>query len=231
MQSSKERLKQFEYFRSKLEPNGLLFLQETHSTIACRKKRNDEFEGDLLFLHGSYNFCEVFVAFYGNQDIAVKKKLSDKKGGVLVLDARIDDSDFLLINIYNANMEKEQVSVLNELITILSNLGNTLNHNVIFARDFNIFFDASLDAKGGIPTLKSRSVNKLIELNETLNLCDIPRKRNPKKRKYTFRQIHLSGIIQRGLDYIFISQNLQEYVKKSEALDADHSPVFRSISK
>ena len=131
-------------------------------------------------------------------------------------------------------MEKEQVSVLNELITILSNLGNTLNHNVIFARDFNISFDASLDAKGGIPTLKSRSVNKLIELNETLNLCDIPRKRNPKKRKYTFRQIHLSGIIQRGLDYIFISQNLQEYVKKSDVLNAlstDHSPVFCSISK
>ena len=93
--------------------------------------------------------------------------MSDKKGRVLVLDARIDDSDFLLINIYNANMEKEQVSVLNELITILSNLGNTLNHNVIFARNFNISFDASLHAKGGIPTLKSRSVNKLIELNET----------------------------------------------------------------
>ena len=119
------------------------------------------------------------------------KKLSNKKGWVLVLDAGIDDSDFLLTNIYNANMEKEQVSVLNELITILSNLGNTLNHNVIFAGDFNIFFDASLDAKGGTLTLKGLSVNKLIELIETLNLCDMQRKRNPKKRQYTFQQKHL----------------------------------------
>ena len=81
--------------------------------------------------------------------------LSDKKGRLLVLDARIDGSDFLLINIYNANTEKEQVSVLNEPTTILSYFENTLNHNVIFAGDFNIFFDASLDAKGATPTLKS----------------------------------------------------------------------------
>ena len=95
-------------------------------------------------------------------------------------------------------MEKEQVSVLNELTTILSNFENTLNHdNVIFAGDFNIFFDASLDAKGGTPTLKSRSINKLIELNETFDLCDTWRIRNPKKRKYTFIQKHLSGVIQR----------------------------------
>ena len=108
--------------------------------------------------------------------------------------------------------KKNKVSVLNELSSILSNFENTLNHNVIFAGDFNIFFDASLDAKGGTPTLKSRSINNLIELNETLDLCHIWRIRNPKKRKYTFRQKHLSRIIQLSLDYIFISQNLQEYV-------------------
>ena len=59
------------------------------------------------------------------------------------------------MNIYNANTEKEKVSVLNELITILSNFENIHNHNVIFAGDFNIFFDASLDAKCGSPTLKN----------------------------------------------------------------------------
>ena len=58
--------------------------------------------------------------------------------------------------------------------------------------------------------------------------------RNPKKCKYTARQKYLSEIIQRRLDYIFMSQNLQEYVEKSDDLNAsstDHSPVFSSISK
>ena len=76
----------------------------------------------------------------------------------------------MLINIYNANTEKEQISVLNKPTTILSNFKNIHNHNVIFASDFNIFFKASLEPKGGTPTLKSQCITRLIELNETLEL-------------------------------------------------------------
>ena len=100
----------------------------------------------------------------------------------------------MLINIYNANTKKEQVRVLDKLTTIISNFENIGNH-VIFTDDFNIFFDTSLDAKGGTLTLKSRSINKLIELNETLDLCVIWRIRHPKKRKYTFSEKYLSRII------------------------------------
>ena len=115
MQSSKKRLKQFEYFKSNLKPIGLLFLQEVHSTIDCGKTWKDKFGGDLHFSHGSSNSCRVLIAFYNNQDITVRKKLPNKKKRVFVLDAQIYDFDFLLINIYNANTEKEQATVLNEL--------------------------------------------------------------------------------------------------------------------
>ena len=147
----------------------------------------------------------------------------------------IDDFDFLLINVYNADTEKEQVSFLNELSTILSNFENIDNHNVVFAGDFIILLDTSLDAKGGTPTFKFRSINKLIKLHKTLDLRGIWRIRNPKKRKYTFRQnIYLELFTKGRLDYILISQNLLEYVKKSgvlNALSSDHSSVFCSISK
>ena len=113
----------------------------------------------MHFSHGSSTSCGVSIAFYGNQDITVTKNLSDKKGLLLALDARIDEFDFLLINIYSANTEKEQVSVLNELTTTVSNFENIHNHSVIFAGDFNIFFGASLDAKSGTRTLKSKRKN------------------------------------------------------------------------
>ena len=71
-------------------------------------------------------------------------------------------------------MEKEQVNALNELTTILPNFENIDNHIVTFAGNFNIyFFAALLDANGGTPTLKRRSINKLIELCKTINLPDI----------------------------------------------------------
>ena len=62
---------------------------------------------------------------------------------------------FLLINIYNANTEKEQVSVLNELSLILSNFKDIHSHNAIFAGDFIYFFDASLEGKGVTLTIKN----------------------------------------------------------------------------
>ena len=67
---------------------------------------------------------------------------------------------------------------------VLSNFEKIDNH-VIFAGDFNVFFDASLDTKGGTQTLKNLSMNKLIELNKTLDLFDIGRMKTRKKYKYT----------------------------------------------
>ena len=84
--------------------------------------------------------------------------------------SQIDDFDFFLINIYNANTEKEQVSVLHKLTSVLSNFENIDNHNFIFTGDFDAFFDASLNATDSTPTLKKGSINKLKELNKTLDL-------------------------------------------------------------
>ena len=68
-------------------------------------------------------------------------------------------------------------------------------------RDFNLLFDSKLDAQGGNPTMKKKSLAKLIELKESYDLCDIWRVRNMKSRKFTFTQQHSSGFIQCKLDY------------------------------
>ena len=55
-----------------------------------------------------------------------------------------------------------------------------------------------------------------------------------KSRRFTFTQKHSSGFIQRRLDYIFISNTLQELVTTTEILtpiSIDHSPVIFSLSK
>ena len=53
--------------------------------------------------------------------------------------------------------------------------------------------------------------------------------RNPHKKPFTFRQKHFNGIIQLRLDYIFVSNSLQESVKKnrrSSVLSSNHSLAF-----
>ena len=84
--------------------------------------------------------------------------------------SQIDHFDFFLINFYNANTKKEQASVLHKLTSVLSNFENIDNHNFIFTGDFDVFFDALLNATDGTPTLKKGSINKIKELNKTLDL-------------------------------------------------------------
>ena len=68
---------------------------------------------------------------------------------------------------------------------------------------------------------------------EEYDLCDIWRVKNPLEKSFTFRQNHFSGIINGRLDYIFISNKLQESSNKAIILPAfktDHSSVSVIIS-
>ena len=45
--------------------------------------------------------------------------------------------------------------------------------NIVFEGNFNLMFDCKLDPSGGNPILKKKSLAKLIEIKETLYLCEI----------------------------------------------------------
>ena len=59
----------------------------------------------------------------------------------------------MLINYYGPNLETQQVSVLDELTKVLSNLELKENTNLILGGDFNLILNLNLDADGGNPTL------------------------------------------------------------------------------
>ena len=51
------------------------------------------------------NSCRVAIC--GSKTIEQTKKISDKSGRILLVEVKIDDTVFVLINIYNANTELE----------------------------------------------------------------------------------------------------------------------------
>ena len=111
-----------------------------------------------------------------------------------------------MINLYNANTEKEQIEVLSNLFALLKTFDINPNKHIIMAGDFNLSFNSNLDAADGKPKLKRKSLAKLIELREGYDLCDIWRVTNTKVKEFTFTQQHSSGFIQRRLDYFFLSR-------------------------
>ena len=51
LQNSFKRIKIFEYLKNNIGSNGFLFLQETHSSLADRKKWADELKRPIFFSH------------------------------------------------------------------------------------------------------------------------------------------------------------------------------------
>ena len=154
LNSSKKRIKMFEYFREKIANNGILFLQETHSSHDTVINWRDDFKGELFFSHGTTNSCGVMIGYLGSNKIKVNKIKNNNQGRILIVDTDIDEETFVLINLYNANTEAEQIKTICGLDQLLSDFCLDSNKKIITAGDFNLFFDPSLEASGGKPALK-----------------------------------------------------------------------------
>ena len=86
-----------------------------------------------------------------------------------------------------------------------------------------------MQATGGNAKLKTCTFGKFLELKGKFDLCDIWRIRHSKTKTFIFRRKHFPGFIQRRLEYIFVSQNLQESTINVDILNAvstDHLQVF-----
>lgn len=65
----------FKYYKNKIFHNGILFLEETHSTKESEVKWKDEFDGNLYFSHDKSNSRGVLIGFSANKTVTVKETL------------------------------------------------------------------------------------------------------------------------------------------------------------
>ena len=158
--------------RNKLGNNGILFLLETHSTFNDENIWKNDFNGSVFYSHGTSQSCGVLIVYFGNLNFSFNKQVGDTNGRILILDENIDEIRYVLVNIYNANTEVEQVQVLSELSKLMKNINFSEENRIVLAGNLNIFFDSKLETKGGKPSLKQKSVAKLLELKEEYDICD-----------------------------------------------------------
>ena len=156
-----------------------------------------------------------------NVKYKLKDKIIDDLGRYVILNCKIQGSNYLLINTYMPNNETSQVEFLREI--------NDLPESIIWCGDFNCPFDR-IDTSSGNFKPKSKTITLLRGIIDSFDLCDIWRVRSEAKCQFTWRQN--TPYIQRRLDYFLVSNTMQSIIKDvniTNAISMDHSAIVLQV--
>ena len=207
----------------------ICFVQETYSSKEIENIWRKQWKGDMFFSHGSSHSRGVLILVKEQLDFKLESFKVDDQGRYILLQAMIQDSHFLLLNVYAPNKCAKQGeffrSISDEIKACV-----TPDCSIVVGGDFNVVFDPELDGSGGNKKKKD-SVKYLEDIGFEQDLVDIWRIRNPAKKCYTWRQ--KSPIIQRRLDFWLVSDILQDDIESVDIIPStrsDHSAIVLSFN-
>ena len=185
--------------------------------------------GSLIsFSHGTSNARGVAVLFKSKLDIDILQELSDSRGRLLVLNVKIKDKNYRLVNVYGPNKDAEAVRFYQNLSSTLRQMELDGDDNVIIGGDFNCPLDPTMDPdkKGEILIPRQHVINFIENIQNEFSLHDVWRVKNPNTRSFTWSK--MSPFIFGRLDYWPISDSLHDLVTQVDILASiktDHSSI------
>ena len=226
-----KRAQIFGFCKDKIKNNGIVLLQETHSCQREVAKWKKEWDAELYLNHGTSNSRGTLIAISKGFDIKVWKYIDDQNGRIQILTFEHKNKKFMIINVYNDNVEKYQVETLKKIQSLMETFNDIHEYFMVIGGDWNFILDKKLDAYGGNPKLKLNSIAEHTKIKNKFLLCDIYRIRNKELKRFTFRQ--RTPCLARRLDRFLISKVLQSKIISCEILSSllsDHSPICITIN-
>lgn len=135
-----------------------------------------KWKGDMFFSHGTNHGKGVLILEKDHVDFELQSIKVDLQGRYILLEATIQDSPFLLLNIYAPNKCSEQCDFFKTISEELNSSFTLSDFSVIIGGDFNVIFDQELDGSGGLKKVKD-SVKVLEDICLEHDLLDIWRVR------------------------------------------------------
>ena len=225
-----KRLAIFSYLKGKKA--DISFLQETHSDLCSEQTWRKDWDGSMVYCHGTSNSKGVMILFSKDIQLKINEIKTLDGGRFLLVNCDINDKNYVLCCIYAPTKDKqnEQLQFLESCMNILVDCQGT---NLILAGDFNTYLNPEIDKIGGTQKANSKYTDILLDLIEELDLVDIWCIRHVDKKRYTFRQKTKSGLVQCRLDYFLISKPLEYSVISAciePSIKTDHSLVSIMIN-
>jgi exonuclease III len=167
--------------------DGIIYLQETHSTEKNELKWKTEWGGQVYFSHGTSGSKGVAILFSKKIKPIINEIIADPKGRYLILNITLNDENYILFNHYAPTKDKlsEQLKHLEIMKKLIQPYQE---HNLILAGDFNTCLNPEIDKLGGRPEKPSETAKQLNTFMKDAGLVDIWRIRNQNTLRFTRRQ-------------------------------------------
>ena len=96
---------------------GIIFLQETHTTELSEQIWKKDWDGQAFFSHGTCGSRGVAILIPKSMSITVNNRITDDNGRLIILHCKIDDEKFVLVNIYapTKDHQHDQIALLQDL--------------------------------------------------------------------------------------------------------------------
>ena len=124
-----------------------------------------------------------------NLDCTIHHTVLEPMGRYIILKADIEDTTYLLINVYAPNKDKDLIAFFEINLSTLKNENLDSEENTVMGGEFNCPLNPAIDKKGGALN-ERKSVTSCIRycLQNEFDLVDIWRIKNPGISSFTWSQ-------------------------------------------
>ena len=209
---------------SKHQKPDILFLQETYWSSDFETIVRSEWHGPCFFAHGTNHSRGVSILFNDKldvQDIVVQCIFN---GQLLMLRAKVHDTDLMLVNVYAATQRQYREGFFCRLNSELIKHYKG-NCELILGGDWNCVLNISKDVQG----TNNRYYKKPTNLKKIMNiyaLCDVWRLMHPGDKQYTWRNTSLKRASR--LDFWLVTKEIKRKTSCTDirpAIRADHNAI------
>ena len=128
--------------------NGIILLQETHSTEASEKFWRSDWKGQVEFCHGTSSSRGVAILISKELNININEIIRDNTGRFLLIDAEFEGQNLIIANIYAPTKDHSDLQA--EFLDFLYNrLLEYADKSLFIGGDFNICINPDIDKKEG----------------------------------------------------------------------------------
>ena len=131
LQNKVKRISIFNFCKDKIRNNGIVLLQESHSSRKDVKRWKSEWGADIYLNHGSSNSSGTLIAFSKNFEKKNLQYIDDGSGRVQIVTFEHKNKKYMIVNVYNNNKENDQIETLKKIDILMATFNDINEYSII----------------------------------------------------------------------------------------------------